>query len=54
MANGVCLAWLIDPKMKKAYIYRAGQPAEELDGFVRSLSGEDVCPGFELDLRKLL
>ncbi len=23
-------------------------------GFDRSLSGEDVCPGFELDLRKLL
>ncbi len=34
--------------------YRPGQPVEELAGFDRSLSGEDVCPGFELDLRKLL
>lgn len=54
LANGVRLAWLIDPKTKKAYIYRPGQPVEELAGFDRLLSGEDVCPGFELDLRKLL
>lgn len=54
IANGVRLAWLIDPKAKKAYIYRPGQPVEELVGFERSLSGENVCPGFELDLRKLL
>lgn len=54
LANGVRLAWLIDPKTKKSYIYRPGQPVEELKGFDRSLSGEDVCPGFELDLRKLL
>jgi Uma2 family endonuclease len=54
LANGVRLAWLIDPIAKKSYIYRPGQPVEELAGFDRSLSGEDVCPGFELDLRKLL
>lgn len=54
LANGVRLAWLIDPKAKKAYIYRPGQAVEELKGFDRSLSGEGVCPGFELDLRKLL
>lgn len=54
LANGVRLAWLIDPKTKKSYIYRPGEPVEELVGFDRSLSGEEVCPGFELDLRKLL
>ena len=54
LANGVRLAWLIDPKAKKSYVYRPGKPVEELDGFERSLSGENVCPGFELDLRRLL
>lgn len=54
MANGVRLAWLIDPKMKRAYIYRSGQPTEECPGFDRTLSGEEVCPGLALDLRKLL
>ena len=54
MANGVRLAWLIDPKMRKAYVYRPGQAPEEIKGFDGSLSGEDVCPGFELDLRKFL
>lgn len=54
LANGVRLAWLIDPKDQKVWIYRPGRPVEELDGFDRSLSGEDVCPGFELDLRRLL
>ncbi len=54
IANGVRLAWLIDPKTKKTYIYRPGQAAEILVGFERTLSGEDVCPGLEMDLRKLL
>lgn len=54
LANGVRLAWLIDPKMMKAYVYRPGQPVEELVGFDHSISGEDVCPGFEFDLRKLI
>lgn len=52
--NGVRLAWLIDPKMRKAYIYRQDGTVEELKGFDRKLSGEDVCPGFELDLKKFL
>ena len=53
IANGVRLAWLIDPKMKRAYIYRPGQPVEEVRGFHHVLSGEDVCPGLELDLKNL-
>ncbi len=54
LANGVRLAWLINPKTKKAYIYRSGQAVEEISGFDRSLSGEQVCPGFEFDLRKVI
>ncbi len=54
MANGVRLAWLIDPKMQRAFVYRPGQPVEEYQGFDRTLSGEEVCPEFTLDLRKLL
>ena len=54
IANGVRLAWLIDPTTKTAYVYRADQSMEELTGFERSLSGEDVCIGFALNLRKIV
>ena len=51
MANGVRLAWLIDPYAEKVYIYRSGRPVEEITGFDgKMLSGEDVLPGFELPL----
>lgn len=54
MKNGVRLAWLIDPYMEKAWIYREGQPVEELSGFEgRVLSGEEVMPGMELPLMEL-
>lgn len=53
MANGVRLAWLIDPLREKVWIYRAGGSAEELDGFNRTLSGEEVLPGFEFNLADL-
>jgi Uma2 family endonuclease len=48
--NGLHLGWLIDTKNKKVEIYRANQPVEVLDN-PRSLSGEDVLPGFVLDLQ---
>lgn len=52
LANGVRLAWLIDPYEETAYIYRTGQTEPELvRGFAgKTLSGEDVLPGFELPL----
>jgi Uma2 family endonuclease len=53
MANGVQLAWLIDPRSQKAWIYRAGAPVEEVPDFETTLSGEPLLPGFELDLREL-
>jgi Uma2 family endonuclease len=51
--NGVKLAWLIDPIKQRAWVYRPGAPAEEIDRFDQILSGEDVLPGFEFDLNEL-
>lgn len=53
MANGCSLAWLIDPMEKKAYIYKPTAPVLEVIGFDKKLSGENVLPGFELDLKRL-
>ena len=49
MDNGVKLGWLLNPKAKQAEVYRLGQEAELLEN-PRSLSGEDILPGFTLDL----
>lgn len=54
MANGVQLAWLIDPYSQKTWVYRAGTPAEEIPDFSGALSGGDVLPGFTLNLLDLL
>ena len=48
-ANAACLGWLIDRKNKKVEIYRQNQDVEILDN-PSTLSGEDVLPGFVLDL----
>lgn len=50
--NGVRLGWLIDPQNKRVEIYRPGQAVKVLD-FPQSLSGEDVLPGFVLDLSEI-
>ena len=47
--QGASLGWLIDPKSKEAEIYRRGRSVETLLMPV-SLSGEDVLPGFILEL----
>lgn len=47
--NGLRLGWLIDPKNKKVEIYRPSRSVEVLDD-PETLSGEDVLPGFVLDL----
>ena len=52
MESGCRLAWLLDPKGKRAAIYRVGKPPELLMA-PDSLSGEDVLPGFVLDTRFL-
>ena len=51
-ANGNRLGWLIDPKSLRVAIYRLGQPIEVLQS-PTTLSGEDVLPGFVLDLSRL-
>ncbi|MCU0447613.1 MAG: Uma2 family endonuclease [Microscillaceae bacterium] len=47
--NGVQLAWLINPKERKTYIYRENGE-RIIQDFQQKLSGENVLPHFELDL----
>jgi Uma2 family endonuclease len=53
VAQGVRLGWLIDPKGATVEIYRPGQPVEILER-PATLSGEDVLPGFTLNLKGIL
>ncbi|MGD9561406.1 MAG: Uma2 family endonuclease [Pyrinomonadaceae bacterium] len=50
--NGVLLAWLIDPIEHRVYIYRSKGEIEILDE-PEKLTGEDVLPGFEFDVRSI-
>ncbi|TAK50552.1 MAG: Uma2 family endonuclease [Saprospiraceae bacterium] len=50
IANGVRLAWLIDPVDEISFIFKPGAPPVELKGLNHLLSGEEVLPGFEFDL----
>jgi Uma2 family endonuclease len=55
MDNGCRLAWLIDPDNEKVYNYRPGKEIETVFPFKGvKLSGEDVLPGFELELEVLI
>ena len=53
LSCGLRLGWLIDPEAQSVEIYRPGQPVEILEKPV-ALSGEDVLPGFVLDLKGIL
>jgi Uma2 family endonuclease len=50
--NGTRLGWLIDPRNRRVEIYR---PATEVEGLVNpiELSGEEVLPGFILNLKRV-
>lgn len=50
--NKVRLGWLIDTKEKQVEIYRLGRDVEILPS-PTTLSGEDVLPGFVLNLKKI-
>ena len=50
MANGCRLGWLINRKRSEVEIYRPGKPVEVIQ-FSQSLLGEDVLPGFILNLQ---
>ncbi len=51
--NGVLLAWLIVPQSKETFIYRIDGSVDIIKGFDKKLSGEDILPGFILDLNNL-
>ncbi|WP_199727435.1 Uma2 family endonuclease [Hanamia caeni] len=48
--NGCSLAWLINPEDKIAFIYRKDGTVDKITGFENIVSGEDILPGFELNL----
>ena len=50
--NGVRLGWLINPQKKQVEIYRLGQEKEVLQS-PTTLSGEEVLPGFVLEIGKI-
>ncbi|WP_096595202.1 Uma2 family endonuclease [Calothrix sp. NIES-2098] len=52
LANGLQLGWLINPKDKQVIIYRLNQAPEILQS-PTNLSGEDVLPGFVLNLQQI-
>ena len=50
--NGVRLGWLINPQAKIVEIYRLGEGVEILEN-PQTLQGENVLPGFSLDLEAI-
>ncbi len=51
--NGVWLGWLLNPQDQQVEIYRPGKEVELLRS-PSSLSGDDVLPGFVLNLEEIL
>jgi Uma2 family endonuclease len=49
---GVPMVWWIDPIRRTATVQRAGRPVQQLTEF-DSLDGEDIVPGFSLQLTRL-
>jgi len=50
--NGARLGWLIDPQHRRVEIYRPGVDVEVLED-PTELSGEDILPGFVLNLTRV-
>jgi Uma2 family endonuclease len=53
MENGCLMAWLINPKTEKVYVYRTEGLVHIIEGFDKTVSGEDILPDFELILEYL-
>lgn len=53
IGNGVLLGWLVDVNQEKLWIYRQNGTVDLIEDFEQTISGEDVVPGFEFDLRNL-
>ncbi|HYV91331.1 MAG TPA: Uma2 family endonuclease [Chitinophagales bacterium] len=47
--NGCRLGWLVNTEEQKVYVFRI-DGSIEVKSFAEKISGEDVLPGFELDL----
>ena len=54
IGNGCRLAWLIDPKTQTTHIFRENGEIQLVEGFDKTLSGENVLPGFFLELARLI
>lgn len=52
MANGTSLGWLIDPKKRRVYVYRAGEEVVVLED-PATVSGEPLLHGFELQMNEI-
>jgi Uma2 family endonuclease len=52
MDNGARLGWLINPQNRTVEVYRVGVEVEVLSN-PNELSGEEVLPGFVLNLRRV-
>ncbi|HEX8196648.1 MAG TPA: Uma2 family endonuclease [Pyrinomonadaceae bacterium] len=50
--NGAGLGWLINPKEKEVHVYRPNAEIEILKN-PQTVSGENMLPGFELDLTEI-
>ena len=53
LENGMRLGWLINRETQQVEIYRADKEVEILDS-PQTLSGEDVLPGFTLDMTTIM
>ena len=51
--NGAKLGWLIDPNKSKVWVYRQNKTVEILEN-PKTLSGENILKGFQLDLSEIL
>ncbi|MDQ2719303.1 MAG: Uma2 family endonuclease [Bacteroidota bacterium] len=52
--NGVLLAWLIIPQTQQSFVYRKNGTVDAIENFDKELSGENVLPGFILNLKELI
>lgn len=50
--NGARLGWIVDPSEKRVHVYRADKTVEIFNN-PKTVCGEDVLPGFELDLTEI-
>jgi Uma2 family endonuclease len=52
--NGCALAWPINPANKSVFVFGKDGIVHKINGFNNILSGEEILPGFRLDLSILL